>query len=85
MPRPPLSLGTLLAALATVAGCASRPLHPTFPQGSAASSEADAATIPAVTTALEADPPLPGESTAGWPGLESRGEGATSEGHDHAR
>ena len=50
-------------------GCAARRLPPTFPVSAAASPAAAAAPVAPVTVSLQGDPPLPGESNAGWPGL----------------
>ncbi len=69
--RVPPTFLFLAGAAALVAACASRPLNPSFPATSAASLDGDAVPAASVTTALEADPPLPGETTDGWSGLES--------------
>ncbi|HLM72085.1 MAG TPA: TolC family protein [Polyangiaceae bacterium] len=55
-------------ALTGLAGCA--PLPASFPPTSAASPSAEEASIPRVGVALLEDPPPPGESTKGWPGLD---------------
>ncbi len=68
--------------LSALAACASRPLHPEVPRSSAASPEAAAPAPADVAIALESDPPLPGEPTEGWLGLETpTDEGAS--GHEH--
>ena len=64
------------AAAALSTGCATRALPLSFPATAAASPSAAAGTIAAVDGSLRADPPLPGESTAGWPGLEEPGTAA---------
>jgi hypothetical protein len=68
----------LVIALA-LAAC-SRSFPANFPRGSAASSEAATPTPTLMARALREDPPLPGESTQGWEGLESSPQG----GHVHA-
>jgi hypothetical protein len=83
-----LSYVSVLSALA-LAACASRPLHPEFPSSSAASPDEVAPPPDAVAVSLEADPPLPGEPTEGWLGLEpepgSSGHAHHGHGHDHGR
>ncbi len=80
---------SFVAAAALVSACASRPLAPSFPASSPASPTAEPAAQADVTTALRGDPPLPGESTQGWPGLadapaaEAEGHGAAHGGHAH--
>lgn len=57
----------------SVAACASRSVPSSFPKTSAASAEAQEAPTARVGVALEQDaPPLPGESTEGWRGLEEQ-------------
>ncbi|MCB9658247.1 MAG: hypothetical protein H6726_11425 [Sandaracinaceae bacterium] len=75
-----------LGALLLVA-CASRTVPTHFPEGSAASLDAQAGPPAPVTRALDADPPLPGEDAAGWAGLGSGGTGVDPHaGHaGHAR
>jgi P-type Cu+ transporter len=53
-----------------VSACSGREVPASFPKESPASSEAVAAPPQGVTTALEQEPPLPGEGTQGWSGLE---------------
>jgi hypothetical protein len=83
------STGTLACFVALLlAACATRtvptpaspgsPLTPAHPEGAA----------PRVTLALDEDPPLPGESTAGWIGLEAPTSpdgdaGAPADPHQH--
>ena len=85
-----MSTGRILSLLAAMTAglmgaCASRPLHPDFPEASAASPETAAPAPAEVAIALEADPPLPGEPTEGWLGLEAPPEDGSSphEGHGH--
>jgi hypothetical protein len=68
--------------LAALIGACSRRLPSTFPSSSAASSEAAQAPAAVVGRALREDPPLPGEPTAGWEGLEPS-DAATSTSHAH--
>jgi hypothetical protein len=68
----------LRMALALGVACSPRSLPPSFPAGSAAGMETPEGPVRRVTRALDSDPPLPGESTEGWPGLETHaaaGEG----------
>lgn len=58
-----------LLVLATVVGCASRTVPDTFPRASPASTQAPELPPARVDRALSGDPPLPGQSTEGWPGL----------------
>jgi hypothetical protein len=83
-----MSTGRILSLLAAMTAglmgaCASRPLHPDFAAASAASPEAAAPAPANVAISLEADPPLPGEPTEGWLGLEAPPDDGTSphEGH----
>jgi hypothetical protein len=52
-----------------LAGCVTRTLPRTFPPASAAAPTAPGAPVPAVTTALDSDPPPPGEETGAWADL----------------
>lgn len=61
-------------------GCASRAVPTNFPPSSAASPGAAEAPPAPVTGALTADPPLPGQSVAQWPGLRAD-EGAPPSDH----
>lgn len=75
------AIRTLLFVL-SLGGCA-RSLPATLPPSSAASAAATEAPAATVARALRADPPLPGESTAGWEGLEPSTP-AQHGGHGHA-
>jgi hypothetical protein len=68
-PASPFSIAVVGTA-ALLTGCATRALPPSFPATAAASPAATAGAPAPVDTALRADPPLPGESTAGWAGLD---------------
>src|SRR5689334_13040103 len=68
-----LGCGAVLAA-SVVVSC-SRSVPASFPTGSAASTAAVEAPAAQVAVVLAADPPLPGESTADWPGLEDADAG----------
>jgi hypothetical protein len=59
----------LFAAL--LAGCATRAIPAKFPSGSAASPDAGAAPKPVVLTTLHGDPPLPGDPSSDWAGLDA--------------
>lgn len=72
----PLAVSTLLA------GCASRSVPARFPETSPASSSAPEGGRASVTRALDEDPPLPGSSTDGWPGLAPTSDPAPT-GHEH--
>lgn len=65
------------------AACSSRAVPSAWPESAAASPASAAAPIAAVTRSLEADPPLPGESAAGWEGLESSVPAESHAGHEH--
>ncbi len=73
-----------LAVTPLLFGCAPRTVPAVFPATSAASEAAPEAKTAVVTTALDGDPPLPGEATGEWHGLASpaapSGHGA---GHEH--
>jgi hypothetical protein len=85
--RPPsVSRAGALAALAFGAltlGCASRAVPKQFPATSAASPASREAEPAAVTSALDADPPLPGTETAQWPGLRAEVPAAQTHGGHH--
>ena len=87
MPVRPLSVRRRSAALVALAfgaltlGCASRAVPKHFPAGSAVSIEAPEARPATVTSALDAEPPLPGSETEHWPGL--RSAESTSPAHAH--
>jgi hypothetical protein len=70
-----------LALVTWGAGCASRGLPSAMPEGSAASLEAPPAAMHDVEASLSSDPPLPGESTARWRGLDA--DAGRSAGHAH--
>ena len=65
-------------------GCASRSVPASFPSTSAASASAPEASRTSVTRALDEDPPLPGASTEGWPGLRPAAEPAAGGHEQHA-
>lgn len=67
--------GILAAVVAatTLVGCATRTVPDRFPAGSPASLETPEVEPAPVGRALVEDPPLPGESVAGWHGLEGQG------------
>ncbi|WP_437876991.1 hypothetical protein [Sorangium sp. So ce513] len=73
----------LLILVAALAGCAPRNRPASFPASSAASPQAAEAPPPRIGVALSEDPPLPGEPTTGWVGLESAGAGADPHQHHH--
>ncbi|MCC6877213.1 MAG: hypothetical protein IT378_23105 [Sandaracinaceae bacterium] len=73
----------LLAAAALLLGC-TRSMPSSFPRGSAASPEAAEAPRAVVARSLLEEPPLPGESTDGWDGLESPAAADPHGGHRHA-
>jgi hypothetical protein len=72
---------TMLLAAALSACSRSVPSH--LPRTSPASAEAPAAAAAVVGRALREDPPLPGESTEGWSGLDAESAAATHAGHAH--
>jgi hypothetical protein len=79
-----LALGATLAG--TSAAACSRSVPASFPSGSAASLDAREAPEARVGTVLTGDPPLPGEPSAGWPGLDEAGAGdapGAGEHHHH--
>jgi len=59
--------------------CAPRALPASFPETSAAAANAQPAEPASVTTALDEDPPLPGEDTRHWKGLH---KATSAQGHD---
>ncbi|WP_437677538.1 hypothetical protein [Sorangium sp. So ce131] len=73
----------LLLIAAALAGCAPRSLPASFPASSAASWRAAEAPSPRIGVALAEDPPLPGEPTRGWVGLEPAPGGADAGGDPH--
>ncbi|CAG0987897.1 hypothetical protein GPROT1_02768 [Gammaproteobacteria bacterium] len=73
----------LLAAAALLLGC-TRSMPSSFPRASAASPDAAEAPRALVARSLLGEPPLPGESTAGWDGLESAPAADPHRGHRHA-
>lgn len=66
--RPSAALVALVFG-ALALGCASRAVPKHLPATSAASLASPEARPAAVTSALDADPPLPGSETERWPGL----------------
>lgn len=74
----------LMMLLAAPLGACSRSVPSHFPRTSAASGEAPAGAPAVVGRALRADPPLPGESTDGWVGLDPQSAPAAHVGgHSH--
>jgi hypothetical protein len=69
--RTPLIQWVLIGLI--VAACSAREVPATWPDASPAAPAALAPPAAPVTRALEADPPLPGESTDGWAGLSTEG------------
>lgn len=63
------------------AACAPRSVPERFPAASAASDAAPPGPVAAVTVALREDPPLPGEPSEGWPGLDAHT--TESDHHEH--
>ena len=59
-----------LAVASFLAGCATRKVPAALPSSAPASADAAAAPLPVVGRLTREQPPLPGESTDGWPGLE---------------
>jgi hypothetical protein len=70
--RPVWMRAVLSAWVATspLSACAPRAFPTSLPKASAASREADAAPEAPLGAMLQADPPLPGEPTDRWQGLE---------------
>ncbi|WP_437814548.1 hypothetical protein [Sorangium sp. So ce1078] len=86
--KPPHLAGpsALLMLVAVLAGCAPRSLPASFPASSAASPQAGEAPSSRIGVALSEDPPLPGEPTAGWVGLDpAPAPGAGADPHQHHR
>ncbi len=86
--RPPIfrRRAGALAALAFGAltlGCASRAVPKHFPSTSAASPQSREAAPVVVTSALDADPPLPGAETEQWVGLRAAESAAPAHGGHH--
>lgn len=77
---PSFALVTLAAAMT---GCAPRTVPTAFPATSAASLRATEAKPAAVTTSLDADPPLPGENASGWDGLTDANRPSDDATHHH--
>jgi hypothetical protein len=80
----------VLLLAAGLTGCATRALPAAFPAHAAASTAAQPAPEAKVTTALRGEPPLPGNDTSEWSGLEaseaasgSGAQGGEGQGHDH--
>ena len=67
-----------LAPLLVVGGCATRQVPAQFPSSAPVSHDAEAAPLPVVGRLTREHPPLPGEATDGWSGLE---EPAAQESH----
>ncbi|HSI03671.1 MAG: hypothetical protein ACAI38_23340 [Myxococcota bacterium] len=59
-----------LAALSLLASCATRQVPARFPSTAPASHDAQAAPLPVVGRLTREHPPLPGDATEGWSGLE---------------
>lgn len=81
----PFGVAALIAVVlgqALVAGCAPRAVPSRFSASSAASPEAQEAPAPRIGVAVAEDPPLPGEPTDGWYGLEPKAAAPASS-HDH--
>ena len=68
--RTTASLACALAAALSLAACASRAVPDAWPRTAAASPEAPEAPIAPGPLALSSDPPLPGEASPGWEGLD---------------
>lgn len=81
-PRPTLALAL---SVALSASCGGRSVPSRFPAQSAASPEACEAPVDDPTVALTSDPPLPGETTGAWRGLDPDAGTPAQGGHDHAR
>jgi len=64
----------------SITACASRSLPTAFPKGSAASPLTQEAQAAQVGVILAEDPPLPGESTARWSGLDDPASGSAAPG-----
>jgi hypothetical protein len=66
----PLPTIALALSVALSASCGGRSVPSRFPTQSAASPEACEAPVDDPTVALTSDPPLPGEATGAWRGLD---------------
>lgn len=77
MPQKAARCLALLALLLLSLGCASRSLPESHPPDSPVSPDGPEPERASVTRALDEDPPLPGEPSAGWAGLEPPAEAAT--------
>lgn len=73
----------LALAAALLLGACSRELPSEWPDSSAVAIHAEPAPPATVTLALDSDPPLPGEPSEGWIGLERPDTGAAHEHHPH--
>jgi hypothetical protein len=73
----------LIGAVLVALGCSSREVPSSFPAGSPASLSAAEAPRAEVARSLREDPPLPGESTDGWAGLEARDTAPAPSAHEH--
>lgn len=81
----PMFESNRLLALVVVLVTSCGPSAPSsFPRNSAASDLAEEAPLTPVGLALREDPPLPGQSTAGWSGLGGNDAGATGASMDHS-
>lgn len=73
-PMPPTApfarIARVLPAVLFAGGCASSPLPRHLPTSSPASLEAEPVRAAVVRLALDEDPPLPGEASGGWSGLD---------------
>lgn len=67
-----------------LAACATRSVASHTPPHSAASEVAPEASAAVLTTSLTGDPPLPGEPSAGWVGLEPAEGAAAGAADPHA-
>ncbi len=85
----PRSLALSTWALTVLALSCATSVPARFPRGSAAAEDTPPAPLPSAATALRADPPLPGQGSAGWPGLEDgdaggvEGMAMSGMGHHH--
>ncbi|HEY6878473.1 MAG TPA: hypothetical protein VI299_10670 [Polyangiales bacterium] len=79
--------GALAGLVLALSGCVSRSAPASYPANAASSRQAPELAPGDVTVALRREPPLPGQSTTGWPGLavgEPANEGMHHGGHHHA-
>ena len=72
---PRLFCFTAAGLIAVLAACASRSAPSSYPADAPASRQAPEAQPAEVTRTLASDPPLPGESTAGWVGFAAAADG----------